>query len=162
MFLLQASFVVKEQSATKPNTGRLAANNTFGRGRSWAGSVMLVFIPTGTSSVVLLFNLGQPFEPEVRSCWFYTAVQNVRIFRIVTKGCLHDTGGTSNPVRLHPSSLLWLCIRLHDTNTKCHKGAILPMWVHPGCCTGLRVSFCYENSFQCQVNAVWLFISYSF
>ena len=26
------------------------------------------------------------------------------------------------PERVHPGSLLWLCIRLHDTNTKCHAG----------------------------------------
>ena len=27
------------------------------------------------------------------------------------------------PARVHSGSLLWLCIRLHDTNTKCHAGA---------------------------------------
>ena len=26
-------------------------------------------------------------------------------------------------MRVHSGSLLWLCIRLHDTNTKCHAGA---------------------------------------
>ena len=27
------------------------------------------------------------------------------------------------PARVHSGSLLWLCIRSHDTNTKCHAGA---------------------------------------
>ena len=38
-------------------------------------------------------------------------------------GCLHDIGVTFNQARVHSGSLLWLCIRLHDTNTKCHAGA---------------------------------------
>ena len=37
--------------------------------------------------------------------------------------CLHDTEATFIPGRVHPGSLLWLCIRLHDTTTKCHAGA---------------------------------------
>ena len=39
------------------------------------------------------------------------------------KAWLHDTGATFIPARVHSGSLLWLCIRLHDTNTKCHSGA---------------------------------------
>ena len=39
------------------------------------------------------------------------------------RGCLHDVGATFIPARVHSGSLLWLCIRLHDTNTKCHAGA---------------------------------------
>ena len=39
------------------------------------------------------------------------------------RGCLHDMGATFIPARVHSGSLLWLCIRLHDTNTKCHAGA---------------------------------------
>ena len=38
-------------------------------------------------------------------------------------GCLHDIGATFIPARVHSGSLLWLCIRLHDTNTKCHASA---------------------------------------
>ena len=37
--------------------------------------------------------------------------------------CLHDVGATFIPAQVHSGSLLWLCIRLHDTNTKCHAGA---------------------------------------
>ena len=44
--------------------------NTFVAGRSYAGSVMFVFIPTGICNVVWLFNLGQPLEPAVRSCQY--------------------------------------------------------------------------------------------
>ena len=39
------------------------------------------------------------------------------------RGCLHDIGATFIPARVHSSSLLWLCIHLHDNNTKCHAGA---------------------------------------
>ena len=38
------------------------------------------------------------------------------------RGCLHDTGMTFIPVRVHPGSHLWLCICLHDTGTKCRTG----------------------------------------
>ena len=44
--------------------------------------------------------------------------QNIRV-----RGCLHDTGTSFIiPVRVHPGSHLQLCIRLHDTSTKCHTG----------------------------------------
>ena len=39
------------------------------------------------------------------------------------RGCLHDTGATFIPVRVHSGSHLWLCIRLHDTSTKSHTRA---------------------------------------
>ena len=38
------------------------------------------------------------------------------------RACLHDIGATFIPARVHSGSLLWLCIRLHDTNTNCHAG----------------------------------------
>ena len=41
--------------------------------------------------------------------------------------CLHDTGATFSPERVHSGSLSWLYICLHDTTTKCHAGAS-----HPG------------------------------
>ena len=43
------------------------------------------------------------------------------------RGCLHDTGATFAPERVHSGSLSWLYICLHDTTTKCHAGAS-----HPG------------------------------
>ena len=39
------------------------------------------------------------------------------------RGCLHDTGATFIPVRVHSSSLLWLFIRLHGISTKSHTRA---------------------------------------
>ena len=42
---------------------------------------------------------------------------------VYLRGCLHDTGATFIPARVHSGSLLWLCIRLHDTKAKCHAGA---------------------------------------
>ena len=41
--------------------------------------------------------------------------------------CLHDTGATFAPARVHPGSLSWFYICLHDTTTKCHAGTS-----HPG------------------------------
>ena len=44
-------------------------------------------------------------------------------YKQALSGCLHDTGATFIPARVHSGSLLWLCIRLHDTKAKCHAGA---------------------------------------
>ena len=38
---------------------------------------------------------------------------------IFISGCSHDTSMSFFPVRVHPGSLFWICIRLHVTNTKC-------------------------------------------
>ena len=43
------------------------------------------------------------------------------------RGCLHDTGATFAPERVHSGSLSWLYICLHGTTTKCYAGAS-----HPG------------------------------
>ena len=45
----------------------------------------------------------------------------------VYRRCLHDTGATFPPKRVHSGSLSWLYICLHDTTTKCYAGAS-----HPG------------------------------
>ena len=42
------------------------------------------------------------------------------------RGCLHDTGATFAPRRVHFGSLSWLYICLHDTTTKSHAGASRP------------------------------------
>ena len=52
-------------------------------------------------------------------------------------GCLHDTCAAFIPVRVLSSSLLWLCIRLHDTSTKSctgagHTGASSPRLLYRG------------------------------
>ena len=55
------------------------------------------------------------------------ASQLRRFIRLVIwlsfRGCLHDIRATFILARVHSGSLLWLCIHLHDTNTKCHAGA---------------------------------------
>ena len=45
----------------------------------------------------------------------------------IFRGCLHDTGTTFAPERVHSGSLWWLHICLNDTTTKCYAGAS-----HPG------------------------------
>ena len=47
----------------------------------------------------------------------------------------------------------WLCNCLHDTNPRCHAGRVTPAQVHPGCCTGARISLQYEISHRHHVNA---------
>ena len=47
-----------------------------------------------------------------------------RVWRV--RGCLHDTGATFAPRRVHSGSLSWLYICLHDTTTKSHAGASRP------------------------------------
>ena len=42
------------------------------------------------------------------------------------RGCLHDTGATFAPRRVHSGSPSWLYICLHDTTTKSHAGASRP------------------------------------
>ena len=39
------------------------------------------------------------------------------------RGCLHETGATFAPERVHSGSLSWLYICFHDTTTKFHAGA---------------------------------------
>ena len=39
---------------------------------------------------------------------------------------------------------------------------VMPARVHPSSCAGTRFSSRHENSFRCHVNAVWLFVSWSF
>ena len=51
--------------------------------------------------------------------------------------CLHDSGATFAPGRVHSGSLSWLYICLHDTTTKCyagasHPGVSLPRFSHRG------------------------------
>ena len=63
------------------------------------------------------------------------------------RGCLHDTGATFAPRRVHSGSLSWLYIGLHDTITKCHAGAS-----RPGV-SSLRLSHRGEISQRYHVNA---------
>ena len=55
----------------------------------------------------------------------YTTVLTLQLLR----GCLHDIGATFIPAQVYSGSLLWLCIRLHDTNTKCHAGTSSPRFL---------------------------------
>ena len=82
-------------------------------------------------------------------------------FRWYLWGCLHDTGATSILARAHSGSLLWLCIRLHDTKGKCHAGASHTGASSPRFLCLSEIFTPAWNSFQCHVNGVWLFVSYS-
>ena len=55
------------------------------------------------------------------------ACRRARLAYVMTpRGCLHDTGATFAPRRVHSGSLSWLYICLHDTTTKSHAGASRP------------------------------------
>ena len=76
----------------------------------------------------LYWLLCSPPDQAVRVQALAGDIHSVVFFRLQVghlslRGCLHDIGATFNPARVHSGSLLWLCIRLHDTNTKCHAGA---------------------------------------
>ena len=65
--------------------------------------------------------------------------------RAELRGCLHDTGATFAPRRVHSGSLSWLYICLHTT-TKCHAGAS-----RPGV-SSLRLSHRGEISLRCEIS----------
>ena len=48
------------------------------------------------------------------------------------RGCLHDTGATFAPERVHSGCLSWLYICLHDTTTKFHSGVSSPRFLYRG------------------------------
>ena len=62
----------------------------------------------------------------------------------LVRGCLHDTGATFAPVRVHSSSLSWLCFVYMIPPQNVMPAQVTLAWVHPGCCTGARISLRYE------------------
>ena len=76
-------------------------------------------------------------EKEIKRFTMKKAEENISIYLsyfisdflvfFIIRGCLHDSGATFAPERVHSGSLSWLYICLHDTTTKCHAGAS-----HPG------------------------------
>ena len=71
---------------------------------------------------------------------------------IPLRGCLHDTGATFAPERVHSGSLSWLYICLDDTTTNFMLARVIPARVHPSSCTGARISLQYEISQRYHVN----------
>ena len=69
------------------------------------------------------------------------------------RGCLHDTGATFVPERVHSGSLSWLCICLHETTTKCHAGSSHPGVSSPRFLYRGEISLRYEISQRYHVNA---------
>ena len=78
-----------------------------------------------------------------------------------------DTGATFIPVRVHSSSLLWLCIRLHDTSTKSHTRASHTSASHTGAISHrlggvyiipARLSFRYELTPVPSCGSIFIFI----
>ena len=63
-------------------------------------------------------------RPEIR---FRFTRERYSLRPVRVRGCLHDTGATFAPARVHSHSLSWFHICLHDTTTKCHASAS-----HPG------------------------------
>ena len=92
--------------------------------------------------------------PYIASDCIYarTHVKITRQWKSTLRGCLHDTGATFVPERVHSGSLSWLYICLHDTTTNFMLARVTPARVHPGSCTGARISLLYEISQRYHVN----------
>ena len=87
--------------------------------RTLRAEVPSIFLSQGSVTAALLSN-GLALQTEKLGRYRLASVSTIR-------GCLHDTGATFAPGRVHSGSLSWLYICLHDTTTKCHAGAS-----HPG------------------------------
>ena len=120
---------------------------------------IFVNLPTGFRKLLIYQALPIVFSSVQSTCEKYIVVvisPLTSAMKNQVRGCLHDTA-CFIPVRVHSSSLLWFCIRLHDTSTKSHNGTSHTRdrcEFIPGNCTGARFSFRYENAFRCHVNAV--------
>ena len=64
---------------------------------------------------------------EIRDSLQYNVTGQTML--MLLRGRLHDIGATFIPARVHSVSLLWLCIRVQDINTKCHAGASSPRFL---------------------------------
>ena len=94
------------------NTKLLERIQQAGRGGAWIRSPRIAIDPSKFSFWIIIF-------------FWETAHLHNTYFSL--RGCLHDTGATFAPARVHSGSLSWLYICLHNTTTKCHSGAS-----HPG------------------------------
>ena len=86
---------------------------------------IFVNLPTGFRKLLIYQALPIVFSSVQSTCEKYIVVVISPLtssMKNQVRGCLHDTGASFIPVRVHSSSLLWFCIRLHDTSTKSHNG----------------------------------------
>ena len=60
------------------------------------------------------------------------------------RGCLHDTGATFAPARVHSGSFSRLYIVYMIPPQNFMSARVTAAWVNPGCCTGARISLRYE------------------
>ena len=91
-----------------------------------------------------------------RRCTLLNRPPNFRSLR----GCLHDTGPTFAPERVHSGSLSWLLTFAYMIPPQNVMPArVTPAWIHPGCCTGARISLRYEITQRYHVNAKRLHVS---
>ena len=68
------------------------------------------------------------------------------------RGCLHDTGATCTPARVHSCSLGSIFVYMIPPQNVMPV-RVIPAWVHPGCCTGARISLRHEISQRYHVTA---------
>ena len=73
------------------------------------------------------------------------------------KGCLHASGATFIPVRVHSGFLLWLCICLHATSTESHNGVSQTGASSSRSLYRSEILIPIRNSCRCRANAVQLF-----
>ena len=87
--------------------------------------------------------------------WWEVAVRLMHHKPSELRGCLHDTGPTFKsprsefiPVPFHGSIFVYM---IPPQNVM--PARVTPAWVHPGSCTGARISLRYEISQRYHVNA---------
>ena len=91
-----------------------------------------------------------------RRCTLLNRPPNFRSLRV----CLHDTGPTFAPERVHSGSLSWLLTFVYMIPPQNVMPArVTPAWIYPGCCTGVRISLRYEITQRYHVNAKRLHVS---
>ena len=109
-----------------------------GKDVEWVFEVLL----EGGTSFFKFLHSGDPLS--LKHCLCVNSVltnrrEKCKCMVVFLRGCLHDTGATFAPRRVHSGSLSWLYVCLHDTATKSYASAS-----HPGV-SSLRLSHRGEN-----------------
>ena len=134
---------------------------------------MLISVRLLAKYIIIIYALGSAHEKfgiRIRAVskplhsrnfflgWVGRTAELFQILIDTLRGCLHYIGATFAPEWVHSSSFSWLyiCYMIPPQNV---MPQVTPVWVHPGCCTGARVSFWYEISQQYHVNVKRLQVS---
>ena len=116
----------------------------------WKRSFSRAF-PRALRNLITLPTICSMADPKQRYSRM-TFQSNWLLYLVQLKGCLHDTGATFAPEWAHSGSLSWLYIFYMIPPQNVMPALVTPAWVHPGCCTGARISLRYEISQRYHIN----------